>query len=273
MKDPIKIAMIGAGNMASAIVGGQTDPENENRVAKENIILFDVDRTKYERFGDGFVLADDIPSAVLSADIIFFAVKPQNYPDVLALAATAAAPEKVFVSIAAGISISNISEVLGKNAKIVRALPNTPLLVGAGATALCRNAGVSDEEYTAVRSIFASRGLVIDLDEDQMNRIVSVTSSSPAYFFLMIKAMVDSASAQGLAIENLRKAVCTAMIGSAKFALQSEKSLDELIRMVTTPHGTTEQALRVFEEEDFCGMVDRAMRACTHRADELGKKV
>ena len=267
-----KIAMIGAGNMAMAIVGGLTDPKNMHGVSKENIVLFDVDRAKYARFGDGFVLADSVGQAVQNADVVFFAVKPQNYPDVLREAAAVLHSGKVFVSIAAGITLQSVSAYFGGDAKVVRALPNTPLLVGEGVTALCKNDRVSADEYAEVRSIFASRGLVLDVDESQMNKIVSVTSSSPAYFFLIIKAMTESAIALGLDIDNLRAAICETMIGSARFAMQSEKSLDELIRMVTTPHGTTEQALNVFDHADLCGIFGSAMAACTKRAEELGKK-
>lgn len=271
MTQPKKIAMIGAGNMAAAIVGGLTDAENKCKVEKENIILFDVDSNKYARFGNGYVLADSVSTAVSAADVVFLAVKPQNYADVLREAATVSCGGKVFVSIAAGITTSSVAAALGEGTKVVRALPNTPLLVGAGVTALCKNDAVTDDDYALVRSVFASRGLVIDLYEDAMNKIVSVTSSSPAYFFLMIKAMTDAAAAQGLPTDNLRQAVCAAMIGSARFALESDKSLDELIRMVTTPHGTTEQTLAVLNDADFCGIIDRAMAACTRRADELGK--
>ena len=110
-------------------------------------------------------------------------------------------------------------------------MPNTPLLIGKGVTALCRNKNVSDAQFDLVEHIFASRGATLRLDEADMNKIIAATSSSPAYIFLMIKAICDGAAAEGIRCDNLRDAVCNMVIGSAELALRSDKSLDELIRM------------------------------------------
>ena len=150
-------------------------------------------------------------------------------------------------------------------------MPKTPLLIGKGVTALCRNKNVSDAQFDLVEHIFASRGATLRLDEANMNKIIAATSSSPAYIFLMIKAICDGAAAEGIRCDNLRDAVCNMVIGSAELALRSDKSLDELIRMVTSPKGTTEKALEVFYAAGFEKTVAAAMDACTRRADELAQ--
>ena len=261
------IAFIGAGNMAYAIVGGLVNPAASLFVPKEQITIFDTCVSQYEKFGQGFRIAKDIGEA-LQADIIVLAVKPQNYPEVLEDICGTVLDGKIIVSIAAGISTAYIESKIGHCA-VVRAMPNTPLLIGKGVTALCCNVNTADEDFALVERIFEAGGTTIRLAERDMNKICAATGSSPAYIFLMIKAICEGAEAQDIVCEDMRAAVCNMVIGSATLALKSDKSLDELIRMVTSPKGTTEQALRVLHEADFEKTVIAAMDACTKRADEL----
>lgn len=260
-------AFIGAGNMAYAIIGGLVNPSSGLAVPKEKITLFDSFPAQYEKFGEGFAIAADIPAA-MKADIIVLAVKPQNYADVLAEINGMDLSHKILISIAAGISTAYIESKVGACA-VVRTMPNTPLLIGKGVTALCRNRYVSDADFALVEQIFASSGTTIRLEETEMNKIIAATSSSPAYIFLMIKAICEGAEAQGICCEDLRTAVCNMVIGSATLAMESDKSLDELICMVTSKKGTTEQALNVLYAAEFEKTIAKAMDACTKRADEL----
>lgn len=264
-------AFIGAGNMASAIIGGLTDKASADAVNPAQITLFDKNPAQYARYGSDFPVAESAAEAVRPADIVFLAVKPQNYAEVLAELGKTDTSGKIFISIAAGISTAFVESYLGERAAVVRTMPNTPLLIGKGVTALCRNRNVTDAQFDLVESIFASRGATLRLDEADMNKIIAATSSSPAYIFLMIKAICEGAEAQGIVCGDLRAAVCNMVIGSAELALQSDKSLDELIRMVTSPKGTTEKALEVFYAAGFKDTVSRAMDACTKRADELSQ--
>ena len=264
-------AFIGTGNMAFAIIGGLTSASSAMPVAPENIILFDANKAQYEKFGEGFSIAETIKEAVEKSDIIVLAVKPQNYPDVLAEINGTSLENKVIITIAAGISTDYIRSKIGDCA-IVRAMPNTPLLVGKGVTALCKNSLVSDSDFELIEKVFSASGMTFCLDESDMNKICAVTGSSPAYIFLMIKAICDGAKAQGIESDDIYKAVCNMVIGSATLALNSDKSPDELIRMVCSPKGTTEQAMRVFYEDGLEDTVIKAMDACTTRADELAMK-
>ena len=257
--------------MASAIIGGLTDKASADAVNPAQITLFDKNPAQYARYGSDFPTAESAADAVKHADIVFLAVKPQNYAEVLAELGQTDTSGKIFISIAAGISTAFVESYLGSGAAVVRTMPNTPLLIGKGVTALCRNRNVTDAQFDLVESIFASRGATLRLDEADMNKIIAATSSSPAYIFLMIKAICEGAEAQGIICGDLRAAVCNMVIGSAELALQSDKTLDELIRMVTSPKGTTEKALEVFYAADFEDTVSRAMDACTKRADELSQ--
>lgn len=265
-----KFAFIGAGNMAFAIVGGLTAKDSSMPVLPANIILYDAVPAQYVKFGEGFKSAKNAREAVQEADIVVLAVKPQNYDDVLAEIAGTDMQKKIVITIAAGISTEYIAKRIGCCA-IVRAMPNTPLLVGSGVTALCRNELVSDEDFALINGIFSASGMTFILDEADMNKICAVTGSSPAYIFLMIKSICEGAKAQGIKSEDIYTAVCNMVIGSAKLALSSDKTPDELIRMVCSPKGTTEQAMRVFYENKLEDIVLQAMDACTTRADELAK--
>jgi pyrroline-5-carboxylate reductase len=237
------------------------------------VILYDVRPEQTERYGAcGALVAGSIAEAAERASCILLAVKPQNYPEVLeALASVPGISEKLFISIAAGITSGAVSEALG-GARVVRVLPNTPMMIGCGVSVICRNEAVSSEQFAFVQSLFDASGRSLLIDESEMNRYISVTSSSPAYVFLLIRAICDGAAAQGLGAPDVLGAVCDMVAGSARLLAESGKTPDEMIRMVASKGGTTERALAVFAEEGFADTVARAMQACTDRADELGKK-
>ena len=262
-----KIAFIGAGNMASAIANGII---RSSLVPENNIILYDINTEQFKKFPTGCLHAESVAQACESANYIFFSVKPQNIKSVLNEIKEIPMQDKVFVSICAGITIQSIENIIG-NQKIVRTMPNTPILLGQGVTALCKNSNVTDSEFKFVSSLFSSSGDIIELLEDEINAITAVTSSSPAYIYWFVKSMVDGAERIGLKNEKLIEIVCKTFIGSANMILSSEASIDDLIRMVKSPNGTTEKALNVFEEKNITGIIYDAMKACADRAEELSK--
>ena len=269
-----KIAFIGDGNMAGAIIGGITS--SDTPVLWEDIILFDKFTAQYEKFGQcPFVAANSAAEAAQLADCVVLATKPQNFPEVLAeLSAVEDIDKKLIITIAAGITTDTVSSALG-GARVVRVLPNTPMLIGMGVTAACRNSLVADEDFEYAISLFRPSGSVIVIDESEMNRIICVTSSSPAYVFGFIKAICDGATAQGLDGESLIPYVCDMMIGSAELMkkgyLESEKTAEDQIRTVASKGGTTERAMASLTADGFEDMISRAMQACTDRADELSR--
>ena len=262
-----KIAFIGAGNMASAIANGIISSKLINA---ENIFLYDKNENQYSKFPSECKYAANITEICNESDYIFLSVKPQNIKDVLSEVKSTDTKDKVFVSICAGITIESIEQILGKR-KIVRTMPNTPMLLGLGVTALCKNDLVSESEFEFVTSLFASSGDTIELKEDEINAITAVTSSSPAYVYTFIKGMLEGAKSLGLDYDNILDVICKTIIGSVHMVLTKEKSVDDLIRMVKSPNGTTERALNVFDENNFIKTIEDAMIACSNRAEELAK--
>lgn len=269
MRSDIKIGFIGVGNMASAMIGGMISGGTEYK----NILLFDINSDKTEKFAtNGAVVCNTPAELYAGSDAIVLSVKPQNFPEVLAELAKVKKDtdsRKLYITIAAGILTDTVSEALG-GAPVVRALPNTPMLIGKGVSAICRNKLVTDDEFDFADSIFSESSEVIRIDESEMNRIISVTSSSPAYVFLFIKALIDGAKAQGLDGDALKVAACEAVAGSALMLAGSELSAEELISMVCSKGGTTERAVAELKANKFEETVISAMLKCTDRANELG---
>lgn len=264
-----KFAVIGVGNMARAIITGvQAAP-----IAIDEIVLFDKNPAQYSLLSQGeksYIYASSIEEAVESADCVLLSVKPQNFGEVLAVISKVKdAEKKLYITIAAGITAKDVSDALG-GADTVRVLPNLPITIGSGVTAIC-NCDVCCERMQLVDSIFKTTGSVIYIDESEMNRIIGALSSSPAYIFKFIDCICKGAGAQGLDQPDLISAVCDVFIGSALLLKQSGKTPDELISMVASKGGTTEQALLSLDASDIEGTIRKAMIACTKRADELGK--
>lgn len=261
-----KILFIGAGNMANAIAGGIS----KSKIIKDNdLFLYDKNVEQYSKFNKDFSHATDINAGIEAADYIFISVKPQNIKEVLS-EINVDITNKVFISICAGITMASIENIL-KNVKLIRTMPNTPLLIGQGVTALCRNNNVSDEDFEFVKNIFASCGIITEIAEDDINALTAITSSSPAYIYLFIKSMLDGAKNLGFNYANTLDLICKTFIGSANMVLASDKTLEEQIRMVKSPNGTTEKALNVLENNDIQKIISDAMEACTKRAIELSE--
>ena len=265
--------------MASAVIGGMMS----EGFKMSDVILFDRHIEKMKPFADnGAVVAPSIEEAASMADCIMICVKPQGFAEVLPqLASVKDSAKKLYISIAAGVTMRSVSESLG-GAPVVRALPNTPILVGKGVTAICRANNVTDEDFDFSCNLFAPSGTILTIDESQMNRIICVTSSSPAYMFLIIKAMLDGAAAQGLLKSDehpdgldektLINCICDTMIGSAYLMKEGVKTPDEQIKTVASKGGTTERAIAELLEYKLPEAFSSAMKKCTDRANELGKE-
>lgn len=266
---PKKIGFIGAGNMAGAIIEGII----RKKVAQAgDLTVCDRMTEKCERFRtQGVAVADSISALVKSSQIIFIAVKPQDYETALGDLKTVMDGEKLIVTIAAGISTAYIQKEIGFPCKIVRVMPNTPLLLGEGATAMSRGSLVTDVEFDEIKRIFESGGIVSVLPEDKMNAVISVNSTSPVYVYLMAKAVADGAKEQGIEAETAIELFCKTLVGSAKMLMESGKTPDELVKMVASPGGTTLAALGALEQHGFEEAVRDAMLHCTKRAEELGR--
>ena len=271
LKD-IKITFIGAGHLAGAMINALVDKLNING---QNITICDNNEEQYKKYDKINVRKTyNYPDALNSGDIIFLTVRPQDFsglmPDIKNSGIDLT--KKIFVSTAAGITTEYIKSQIAQKVAVIRTMPNTPVLIGKGMTALCKNDNTTDEDFKTVCGIFANLGEIIVLTEDKMNKIVSVNGSSPAYIYLFAEAMLKGAVEQGFDEKKIYPAVLQSLIGSFEMLKNSGKSPSELIKGVAVPKGTTEKALESFYADDFIGAVKRAMLACTKRTDELTKE-
>ena len=265
-----RLAVIGVGNMAKAVLTGI----QRSNVDVAEIYLFDKNSEQYNDLSQdncNYIFCNTVYGAVEKADCVLLAVKPQNYSDVLSqISQVPKHNEKIYITIAAGITVQHVSQALN-GAKVVRVLPNLPMTVGSGVSVICKNPLVGDTEFSFVTSLFSSSGSTMLIDEVEMNRIIGVTSSSPAYVFKFIDAMAKAATTQGLPEEGIIDAICDVFIGSALLLKGSKESPETLINRVCSKGGTTEQAINKLNEANVDNIILEAMLACTQRADELGK--
>ncbi len=265
------LGFIGAGNMASSIISGVAGGEASG---VEQVLVYDLDAAKPQRLAGKFSLVRACAGAqevVSRADVLVLAVKPQNFEQVLAEIAPAVNREAVVVSIAAGIPASYIKSQLGFDAKVVLVMPNTPLMLREGATALSRVAPTGEEEFQFVKGLFAQSGVACEIDPGQMNEIIAVNGSTPAFIYLFAKGFLAYAKREGIDDQAALALFSQTLIGSAKMLTDSGLSVDELIKMVSSPGGTTLAGLQAFYDHGFEGEILDACERCVKRAYELSK--
>ena len=263
-----RIGFIGAGNMATAIIKGLIAQKGSGCF----INVFDVSSEKLDEISKlGVNALSSSQDVVKNSDIIVLAVKPQNYAEVLEALKDVVSTDKTFVSIAAGISINYVQSALGCECPVVRVMPNTPLLLKKGASALCPSGNISEEDKQIVYDMFAGSGVCEYITEDHMNEIIAVNGSSPAYIYMFAKAMADYAVSVGIDYGKALNLICATLEGSAAMLKESGDTPEVLIEKVSSKGGTTIEALNKLREHGFTEAIDDAMKACTKRAEELGK--
>lgn len=267
------VAIIGAGHMGASLVAGLI----QHGLRAERIWAADIDEEKIAALHKNFNIHITVQNAiaVAAADVVIFALKPQQFPQTLADLQTIIAERKpLIISIAAGITISSIRKRLANlPLSIVRAMPNLPALIGAGVTALYADNHVSETERFRASQILGGIGIVVWLQtEDLMDIVTALSGSGPAYFFHIFAILQESATDLGLPKDIASLLTLQTALGAAKMAIESGKSLAELKQSVSSPGGTTERALQVLEEEQLHRILARALSAAKQRAEELAKK-
>ena len=263
------LAFIGGGNMARSLVGGLVaagaDPGNL-RVADPNASTREALAADF-----GVRVFERAAEAVDGAGTWVFAVKPQVMREVCAgLSAIAQAQRPLAVSIAAGITATQLERWLGGHLAVVRTMPNTPALLGAGVTGLFAHARVDDEGRARADRLQASAGRTVWIDDEaRMDAVTATSGSGPAYVFLLAEAMEDAAIAEGLPPDAARTLAQQTLLGAARMLVESGEAPAELRRRVTSPNGTTQAAIEAFEAGGFRVLVARAIRAATQRGREL----
>lgn len=265
------IAILGAGNMGASLLGGLIN----NHFTSDKLWITDTDTKKLGLLKNQFNIhiSTKNQEAAQSADIIILAVKPQILSQVIAdIAPIVQKHNPLILSIAAGVRISSIQQWLGKTVPIVRVMPNTPALIGCGASVLCASPFVTNEQRNIAESILRAVGITVWIsDENQMDIVTALSGSGPAYFFLIIEALQKAAQQLGLSEETARLLTLQTAYGATRMAIESEHDVVKLRQHVTSPGGTTEQAIRVFEEENIREICLKVLSAAQHRSKELAE--
>ena len=267
-----KIGFIGGGNMASSLISGLIASGHSPQHLWVSDINPDTLTALAKTLNVNTSASND--TIINEVDVIVLAVKPQT----LSFVAKSAAPlirqrKPLVVSIAAGITQHSLSQWLGADTAIVRCMPNTPALVLTGATALHANASVTAEQRNLAENIMRSVGIALWVkDESELDAVTAVSGSGPAYYFLLMEAMEKAALEMGLNEVTARLLVQQTALGAAKIALESSESPEQLRKRVTSPGGTTQQALETFEQGGFTGLVSKALHAARDRSIEMSKQ-
>ena len=265
------IGFIGAGNMGSAMIDGIC---KSSQVTSSQIIASDYSSESLERLKNTYAI-DTTPAnetVAQRSDILFLAVKPNKLAEVIPPIAAHIKTGCIVVSIAAGQSIATLEGLFGKDIKLVRAMPNTPALVGEGMSALSPNKNVTDAELNEIIELFNCFGKAEVVPESLMDAVTGVSGSSPAYVYMFIEAMADAAVADGMPRAQAYKFAAQSVYGAAKMVLDTGKHPGELKDAVCSPGGTTIEAVAVLEEKGFRNAVISAQRACSDKSREMNQK-
>lgn len=265
----LKLGFIGLGNMATAMIGGML----KEQVATACDIIGKA-RTQgteekvKERFN--IKIAQTNARVAEQADVLFLAVKPIFFPEIIEEIRSAVRPGTIIVSIAAGRNLTYLKEAFSRpDCKLIRCMPNTPALVLEGCTGVCADDNVTEEDLECVLNLLNAFGTASVVPERLMDVVVGVSGSAPAYVFMFIEAMADEAVAEGMPRKQAYEFAAQAVLGSAKMVLETGRHPGELKDMVCSPGGTTIQAVKVLEEMGMRAAVMDAMEACIEKSRSM----
>lgn len=262
------IGFIGAGNMGSAIIGGIL---NSSLATTSQIIASAHSSATLEKIRTKFSIETTLSNETVAerSDILFLAVKPNKFDEVIPQISEHIKNGSIIVSIAAGKSVAAIEKAFGKEIKLVRAMPNTPALVGEAMSALCANDAVTAEELAEIKTIFDSFGKCEVVPESLFDAVIGVAGSSPAYVYMFIEAMADAAVADGMPRAQAYKFAAQSVYGAAKMVLETGEHPGVLKDAVCSPGGTTIEAVASLEKGGFRDAVITAQRACSQKSRDM----
>jgi len=270
-----KLGFIGGGNMTEALLKGLL---TSSSVGPKDVLVSDLlsDRLEYLNKEYKVKITDDSRKLVQKSDILILAVKPQVIGKVLESISDVVDKHKIIISVAAGISINFIEDILDREGKnkisVIRTMPNTPALVQEGATAICGGGHSSKLDIKIAHHIFKAIGQTVAIEETHMDAVTGLSGSGPAYIFMIIEALSDAGVKVGLSREVSNILTIQTILGSAKLARDGGKHPGELKDMVTSPGGTTISGLHMLEEGGVRTALMNAVERATQRSRELGKK-
>ncbi len=261
-----RIAILGAGVMGETLLSAilsSGHPASDIVISEKR-----TERAAELRSIHGVDVTDNA-SAAAGADIVLLVVKPQDVAAVLDEIAPAVRPGATVVSLAAGVRISTIETALPVGVAVIRAMPNTPALVGEGMFGISPGASCSADQLDAVTTLLASGGKVVAVDESRQDAVTAVSGSGPAYVFYLAEAMIAGGVAEGLDPETARLLAAQTLVGAARLLAESDVSAEELRRRVTSPNGTTHAAITTFDERGVMEGLVAGVSAAAARSAEL----
>jgi len=264
-----KLGIIGMGNMASAIVSGVI---NSFFLNNKDICFYEIDNEKSRKseLTLKIDLCKDIEEVLLMSEYVLLAFKPQNLKDNAEILTRYFDSDKnILVSILAGIPIKYFEGLLSKKAKIIRIMPNAPVLINKGISAVSVNTNINSVHKDFVIKLFGCIGSTVIIDEEYQNLAIALSGSSPAYFYLICKYMTEYAIERGLDEKTARNLVAGSMIGSGEMINNSSEDINEMIKKVASKGGTTERAIESFEKNDLKKIINDAMDMALKRAYEI----
>ena len=262
----MRIGFIGSGKMGSAIIRGI-----ENKVfSKEDISVYELNPNIVENLKvNGIDVALSIDELLKSVDIVLIAIKPQDFSTLLN-SLKGKVQGKLIITIAAGIKIKTIENVLG-DVKVARAMPNTAATIGEASSVLCFNGACSESDKVVAEKIFNAIGKVVLVSEDLMDDVIPIGGSFTAFEYYFYKGFLESSVKRGVPFETAKKLLVQSIIGSAKMIESSDRDIDELISDVCSKGGTTLAGLSAFEDGNLLNIIDDCAVRCAERSKELGK--
>ena len=267
-----QLGFIGAGNMAEAIARGVT---STGLIKPTEILAADISAERRALFADRLKIRaiEDAAAVASQCPTLLLAVKPQQMAALLPAIGEVAKTDVLIITIAAGISTRYIVGALGNRShwRVVRAMPNTPMLVGKGMVAICSGQHATATDLTQARRVFESAASVVELKEEMMDAVTAVSGSGPAYIFFLVEQMIRAAVELGLSPEQAHKLSTQTALGAAEMLTTSVDSPAELRRKVTSPGGTTHAAISYMESQQMSQIVVDAVKAAASRSRELGK--
>ncbi len=266
MKKKFKLGVIGAGFMATAIIEGVI---KSKKLKSKDIIVSDISSSALDKIKSNLKVNVSLENKELinSSEYVLFAVKPQSLSTVLQEAQGADCNK--FVSIMAGVKKERIKSAFPK-AYVARCMPNTPCSIGSGAVGIDLSDFNDEKDKSFIKSLFTSLAVVVDVPEEKLNAVTGISGSSPAYFYLFVKGIIEAGVKNGLSEDEAKTLAVATMIGSGKMILSNpEKSLDELINAVCSKGGTTIQAVNCYNENNLTKITENAIEACVKRSFEL----
>ena len=267
MAQQYKIGFLGFGNMAQAILSGML----EHRLCDaQALCVYDTDQSKISAgaLQYGFNTASSMCELEAFADIIFLCVKPNVLRQIIG---EWQGSKKAFVSIAAGIPFEFLSSALGEDARILRVMPNTPLMVKKGAVCMQAPTDLTKQEFAFIKMVFEQLGLAVTVDAELMDCVTGISGSGPAYVYYFIRAMVQAGIEHGLTEETAKALALQTVDGAVEMIRKSSKSITDLISDVCSPGGTTLEAIQVFDERGMDQTIKDGITACIKKSVLLSK--